>query len=303
MPISQSVEQVPPTCASCGLPLAGRYCAHCGEKVLDPAALTVRHFLTHTLLRELFDLDGKLWRTLLNLVRRPGFLAAEYSAGRRRLYINPVRLLITAILAYALVTQGGLLVTLTIGRIVLSVAPTAVPAGTSVAETVRRIDRFGVLSSILEAKEKSADITSEAVREKFHSRLNGYAQPLSFANVFLLALALYFFFRRRRALLVDHLAFSMHFVSFVLFSSLALKPGVRLLEIQEEVGIAFLFAVSLWQFSYLAIAIRKFYLTQDAAPGWPRLTAIAAALLIYILNSVFLTGVQILGGAIALRSI
>lgn len=301
--MSQAAEDVVAGCASCGQPLAGRYCANCGEKVLDPDALTVRHFITHTLVDEIAHLDGKFWRTLRNLLRRPGFLTAEYSAGRRRLYVRPVRLLIAAILTYALLTQGGLLVTLTIYYLHLSVAPTTVPESVSVVETVRRIDRFGVLGKILAAKAKSADLTSEAVRERFHRKLNQFAQPLSFANVLLLTLALYLFFHRRRRLLIDHAAFSMHFVSFVLLSSLALLPALWLMEINRGVGLVIILSVSIWQFAYLAVAIRRFYLGSHLTSGRPRLYAILAAGVVYFLNSAFITGVQMLGGAIALRSI
>lgn len=300
--MSQVAEDVVARCASCGQPLTGRYCAHCGEKVLDPEALTVRHFITHTLLDEVVHLDGRFWRTLRKLTGRPGFLSAEYSAGRRRLYVKPGRLLIAAILAYALLTQGGLLVTLTIYYLHLSVAPTAVPESASVVETVRQIDRFGVLAPLLAAKAKSADLTSDAVRERFHRRLNQFAQPLSFANVVLLALALYLFFHGRRRLLVDHAVFSMHFVSFVLISSLALLPAVWLMDVNRGVSLMIILGVFIWQFAYLSIAIRRFYFT-DRGPARPRLYAIGAALLIYLLNSAFITCVQIVGGAIALRSI
>lgn len=299
----QVAEHVAARCASCRQPLTGRYCAHCGEKVLDPDALTVRHFIIHTLVDELIHLDGKFWRTLRSLMFRPGFLTGEYSAGRRRLYVGPVRLLITTIITYALLTQGGLLVTLSIYRLHLSIAPTAVPGNVSVADTVTRIDRFGVLANLLAAKGKSADITSEAVRARFHSKLNQFAQPLSFANVLLLALALYLVFQRKRRLLVDHAVFSMHLVSFVLVSSLALLPAVWLMETNHGAGLAIILGVTVWQFAYLTIAVRRFYFGSDVGSARPRLYAIAAALLIYVLNSAFITGVQMLGGAIALRSI
>ena len=56
--------------------------------------------------------------------------------------------------------------------------------------------------------------------------------------------------------------------------------------------------VSLWQFAYLAVAIRRFYL---AAGRWGgRLLSVATAMLIYVLNSVFMTAVQVAGAAIAL---
>ena len=33
-------------CVSCSSPVAGRYCSQCGEEVLTPHSLTVRHFFT-----------------------------------------------------------------------------------------------------------------------------------------------------------------------------------------------------------------------------------------------------------------
>lgn len=290
-------------CASCGTPLTGRYCAQCGEKVVDPGTQTVRHFVVHTLTDELAHLDGKFWRTLRALVLRPGFLSEEYSAGRRRPYIKPARLLITSIITYALLTQGGLLVTLTIGPMILSVAPVAVPEGLSVADTVTRIDRFNLLAVALAAKERSTDTTSEAARSRFHARLNQFAQPLSFANVVLLGLALYLLFRRKRTLLVEHMVFSMYVVSFVLLSSLMLIPAVRVLDTSHALSLTIMLVVAIWQFAYLSIATRRFYFSGAHKSSRPRMWAIATALLVYILNSAFITMVQLVGGAIALRSI
>ena len=102
-------------CASCGQPLEGRYCSSCGEQALDPSKLTVWHFLTHTVVHELFNFDGKIWRTLGLLLFRPGFLALEYAAGRRRPYVNPLRILIATIILYVLATQGGTGFTLGVG--------------------------------------------------------------------------------------------------------------------------------------------------------------------------------------------
>jgi hypothetical protein len=128
---------------------------------------------------------------------------------------------------------------------------------------------------------------------------------LSFANVLLLALALYLLFHRKRGLLVDHTVFSMHLVSFVLLSSLLLLPAVWLLEADEEsaAGLAIILSVTIWQFAYLSIAIRRFYLRGERRLARSRVKAIATALLVYILNSAFITIIQLLGGAIALRSI
>jgi uncharacterized protein DUF3667 len=295
-----SLQEAPAVCASCARPLAGRYCSHCGEETLDPRSLTVRHFVRHTFLHEALDLDGKIWRTLRRLLFRPGFLSGEYSAGRRRLYVSPLKLLATAIVVYAIATRGGLVVSLQVGRLTLSIAPTAVPRGASVEETVQRIDRFGVLQGLFAAREKSGRLAEEAARERFQATLEAFAEPLSFTNVLLLAFVLYALFRRRRALLVEHGVFSMHFVSFVLFSSLMFVPVPWLLAAGWNAVVVFILVAGvIWQFVYLSVALRRFYFGNE--PGRRFLWRSAGiALLIYLLNSVFVTGVQLLGGVLAL---
>jgi uncharacterized protein DUF3667 len=299
----KSVENAPAVCVSCAQPLFGRYCSHCGEQVLDPHALTVRHFLQHTLLHEGLHLDGKLWRTLRGLFR-PAFLSQEYGAGRRRLYVSPLKLLATAVVVYALATRGGLHVSLFLGRVSLSIAPAAVNRGASVEETVAGIDRFGVLGRLLAARQRAGRLATESAREEFHRRLEAFAEPLSFANVLLLAFVLFGLFHRRRGLFVEHGVFSMHFVSFVLFSSLMFVPVPWLLSWGWNTAVPLVILVGvIWQFVYLSVGIRRFYLGGETGRFRPVVRSLAAALLIYLLNSVFVTAVQSLGGALALWSL
>ena len=53
----------------------------------------------------------------------------------------------------------------------------------------------------------------------------------------------------------------------------------------------------------LGVAIRRFYLGEDTRRVWPAIRAAAAAFLVYLVNSVFITLCQILGGALALASL
>jgi hypothetical protein len=283
-------------CVSCHAPLSGPYCARCGERVVEPEELTLRHFLGHTVANELLNIDGTLWRTLRLLFARPGRLSLEYAAGRRRPYVNPFRLLLIAIVAYALMTSSGLIATLTLGPITMSLAPAAVRRSLSVETTIDQIDRYGLLRPQLLAKKDR--LTSDAARTAFHERLAAFAQPVSFANVLLLAVALHLGFRRRRRRFLEHAAFSMHVVSFVLLSSVTLLVAIRL---RFWLG-GYLFLVmnliALWQFAYLAVAIRRFYLAGGRWGG--RLQSVAAAMLIYVVNAVFMTVVQVGGAAVAL---
>ena len=283
-------------CVSCGAPLSGPYCARCGERVLEPEALTLRHFLVHTVAQELLHVDGKLWRTLRLLFARPGRLSLEYAAGRRRPYLNPFRLLLIAIIAYTLMTASGFGVTLNFGPLIVSIAPPSIQRGRDVANAIEEIDRYGLLQRQLAAKQQA--LAPAGARERFNDRLAAFVQPASFMNVILLAAVLHLAFRRQRRRFLEHAAFSMHVFSFVLLSSVMLFVAFRL---RDWLPIHFFLTIALfalWQFAYLAVAIRRFYLT---ARGWgSRLLSVAAALLIYLLNAVFITAVQVAGAAVAL---
>jgi hypothetical protein len=290
-----------PACASCGEPLTGRFCSHCGEEVADPHLQTLRHFFTHTILHGVTELDGTIWRTLRRLMFAPGFLPSEYAAGRRKLYVQPLRLLITAIIVYALATRGGLQIALFLGPVTLSVAPVALKEGMSVADTVEHIDRFHLLGHLLQEKEASHELESEAAREKFHANLEKFAEPLSFANVLMLAFVLSALFCRSRRYFVQHGVFSLTYLSFVLFSSVFFRIVLLFSKYGlNAIALPLIAAGVIWQFTYLAIAIRRFYLGQDKRRFVPPLWATGASVLVYLLNSVFITAVQTAGAALAL---
>ncbi|MDD9891036.1 MAG: DUF3667 domain-containing protein [Gammaproteobacteria bacterium] len=77
-------------CLNCGEPLAGIFCAQCGQEdkeVRRPFLFFLREFL-----RVAFELDGRAYRTIYFLFTRPGYLTKEYFAGRRISYTPPLRL-------------------------------------------------------------------------------------------------------------------------------------------------------------------------------------------------------------------
>jgi hypothetical protein len=85
------------SCANCGAPIAGPYCAQCGQETTI-ALPTSMAFLKEAAGRYV-ALDGRMWRTLAALFFRPGFLTREYLLGRRRRYVRPGRLFLVLSLA------------------------------------------------------------------------------------------------------------------------------------------------------------------------------------------------------------
>ncbi|HSC14453.1 MAG TPA: DUF3667 domain-containing protein [Gammaproteobacteria bacterium] len=291
--------EAPAACVSCGHPLAGEnYCSRCGEEVLDPSKLTLRYFLSHTLVHELFNFDGKIWRTLRLLLFSPAFLALEYSAGRRRPYVNPLRVLIVAIIVYVLATPGTGF-TLRFGDFQLAVAPA--PMSQSIGGVIDQIDRFGILERMFAERFGPSENASDELRIRFNRALNGFATPLSFTTVVMAALVLYGLFHRRRPLLVEHMVFSMHYFSAVLLWLLAPLLVFRLNLL--AVSMTFLLVlpvVLIWHVVYLAIALRRFYFSAGGGQWRAWTVSAVVALVVYLLNSVFITAVQFAGAAFAI---
>ena len=77
-------------CANCGTITAGNFCSQCGQR-LDIQLHSVGHFLRDAT-EVMTHADARVWRTLLPLLTRPGFLTREFFAGRRARYLQPFRL-------------------------------------------------------------------------------------------------------------------------------------------------------------------------------------------------------------------
>lgn len=86
------------TCKSCGNAFRGTYCNLCGEKILAREDRSFRSFMANFLAIS----DNKFLRTLLLVIRRPGFLSKEYADGRRVNYFRPLQLFFVLNLIYFL---------------------------------------------------------------------------------------------------------------------------------------------------------------------------------------------------------
>jgi hypothetical protein len=93
------------TCANCGTVTAGNFCRQCGQR-LDIQVHSLGHFLRDAT-EVMTHADARVWRTLLPLLMRPGFLTREYFAGRRARYLQPFRLYL--ILSVVFFLLGALL--------------------------------------------------------------------------------------------------------------------------------------------------------------------------------------------------
>lgn len=77
-------------CLSCGAAIVGPYCSGCGQRNDDMRRSSF--VLFKDFLKDTFDFDSRMWRTLGSMAITPGAAASNYSHGRRSRYTPPVRL-------------------------------------------------------------------------------------------------------------------------------------------------------------------------------------------------------------------
>ena len=77
-------------CLNCGAELRGQYCGNCGQRA--SSRLISLWELTRDAFGDLFELDSRLWRTLIPLLIRPGELTRNYLEGQRARYMPPFRM-------------------------------------------------------------------------------------------------------------------------------------------------------------------------------------------------------------------
>ena len=79
-----------PDCLNCGARLSGQYCGNCGQRSVT-RLISIWQLLAEAF-GDLFELDSRLWRTLIPLLARPGKLTRDYLLGRRARYMPPFRM-------------------------------------------------------------------------------------------------------------------------------------------------------------------------------------------------------------------
>jgi len=226
-------------CTNCGSASAD-YCTRCGERQPGHHDLSVGHF-AHDVVHEFVHLDSKLFRTLRDLVAKPGFLTAEYFAGRKSRYIAPLRLFLTLFALQFLAFTFYQ------------------PAAIYSVKSFERFDNGGLLTRLVEKRALRHHLTREEFEERLDERWHKNYSLLQLMNIAGLALVLKVLHPRRY--LAEHLVFAAHFLAFAYIVALVVDwpiyavagfhPGPTQKAVAAvTIGIALV---------YLFLAQRRFY--------------------------------------------
>ncbi|HEU4630386.1 MAG TPA: DUF3667 domain-containing protein [Gemmatimonadaceae bacterium] len=256
-------------CPNCGAPAPGPYCGQCGQAQRDHLRTSLRE-LAHEGLEELAAWDAKIFTSLRRLLFAPGFLTAEYLAGRRVRYLRPLRLYLTTsvvfFLLFSFLPGGGVQVgggSLSAGGGMVRIGATELPratgdsAGTLGAtglQGARPVDSTGVsFERDLERRFARLDSLSSGERRRIAEGAQRTLPKAVFAMVPLFALLLHALHARRGWHYAEHLIFALHIhaFGFLLFTLVELfsrvtRGGVDVLALA-------------WLLGYLFVALRRVY--------------------------------------------
>jgi hypothetical protein len=258
---------VPANCLNCNADISGNYCHNCGQETRTHAPSFME--FAHEFVGHYVALEGRLWGTFARLLFRPGALTNEYLAGRRKRYVEPLRLYLTlSILFFALLKFTNTEVINLDAK-----APAAAEVAESVRQEARGIRREIIANGTVKDKEGRDVMLQDTVRakspriadaienfDKLPAERKGealsdgffrYGPYAMFALMPLFALYLKVLYLGSGKRYGEHLLFALHTSSFafVMFAAIKLIPDDNF----------FTFVLLCWLVGYLPWAMRRVY--------------------------------------------
>lgn len=226
-------------CTNCGLELADVFCARCGEKQPNPHDLTLGHY-AHEVFHELVHLDSKVFRTLRDLVVRPGHLTAEYFAGRKKRYVAPLRLFLT-LFALTFIAYS-----------------TYKPVAIYSLDGLMSVDPNNKLKPALQRAAAKRNVSFEQLTTRIEYRWQKNISLVSMVSILSVAVLLKLLYFRRY--FTEHFVFGTHYMCFAYVMSLALWPvhlwlGIR----QSWANYSVVAASAVVSCVYIYLALRRVY--------------------------------------------
>lgn len=241
-------------CHNCGAAVQYNYCSVCGQETQLHVA-TAGEFI-HEFVGHYVALEGKLAQTLRFLMTRPGFLTAEYIAGRRKRYVEPLRVYLTLSLLFFAVLKLG-------GPAVVDTADVGAPATAQVSSS-KPADVSDGNQALREAAVKVSPLLEQKLNAFLRlpdSEKNRVLQPAFFKYVpyamfllmplFALYLKIMYLGSGRRY--GEHLLFALHSnaFAFAMFSVIILVG-------YADIGLLS-FACVMWLLAWLPLAMQRVY--------------------------------------------
>jgi len=225
-------------CKNCQHKFEGDFCSNCGEKVLGKDDLKVKNIFKQAFVA-LTDVDSKLLKSLKLLFFYPGELTRKYVDGIRVPYLKPFQMFLLAnILFYLFLSEIDIFRT---------------PSKWYFQD---KFDGIHVLAQVREiSKEKK--ITIEEVAVLYDKRSSDLAKGLMVFLIPFMSLIAYLLNFKRKHRFGEHVIFSIHFFSFMLFFMVIWTEIVGLFNISKSW--VYIVPITLAIYLYYILSLKRFY--------------------------------------------
>lgn len=199
-------------CVTCGAKMKGAYCRKCGEKRIVPENDFSMGKFFRLALFHFVHFDSKMATTFWLLFSKPGFLAAEWTLGRRVIYMKPLQMFVVAsVLFYFFL-------------------PTAMAHFSSYEELARGYNEKIYLSNLFHYDVKKAfvekaaalQISEDALKAQVVNEAARRSKTCLFLLIPLLGALIFAFFYKKMPWLSPHLILAMYSLTFYILADLSI---------------------------------------------------------------------------------
>ncbi|MEJ2618565.1 MAG: DUF3667 domain-containing protein [Ignavibacteriaceae bacterium] len=212
--------------------------------------LSLKSFIKN-LASELFHLDSKIVQTLSVLFKKPGYLTSIYFDLTEHKYVQPLKL-------YFIINFIFFLLIPVLNTPQFQIFNFNMKSLTGSSKTYQEIIEYGI---------KSSKVSKEIYEERFNAHLK-YNQPaFLFVTIPFFALLLNVVNLKNKKYYLEHLIFSVHYLSFVLLFLLLIIVLFRIVKIFLNsisiaggfLGFIIIAVITFGLFFYHFFSLKKFY--------------------------------------------
>lgn len=230
--MQETIDKTGHFCQNCGAHFIGNYCSSCGQSSTAHVEKTVFSIIKH-FFEEMFTWDSRFFLSVKYLFIKPGYLTHEYMLGRINKYISPLKMFLftSFVLFFIMISiesdQYNLIVD-------------------------EGSDDDYITQYILD-KKASSNESEEMFIKNFNDQMNSNVTLYIFAVMFIFSVLLKLIYINKEYYYSEHVVFTLHFFTFVLWCVLA--AGFT-----QELGETFIFAfLYIVPGTYLFISVRRVY--------------------------------------------